>query len=123
MGSKAVHAPNAGSTRLLVWGEGNKKRKEQGSLEKVVQKKTKMAEMVAQSSSSKDVTPVGLNLSQQLILELVAGNSLHLAHDPYDPQGGIVPGQSGLVGEGEEGVIFRGGGRRRRKSSRGDDAG
>ena len=62
-------------------GEGNKKRKEQGSLEKVVQKKTKMAEMVAQSSSSKDVTPVGLNLSQQLILELqVIHCTLHMIH-------------------------------------------
>ena len=65
----------------MVGGEGNKKRKEQGSLEKVVQKKTKMVEMVAWSSSSKDVTPVGLNLSQQLILELqVIHCTLHMIH-------------------------------------------
>ena len=54
----------------VVGGKGNKKRKEQGSPEKVVWKKTKTAEVVAWSSSSKDVTLVGLNLSQQLILEL-----------------------------------------------------
>ena len=51
-------------------GEGNKKRKEQGSPEKVVQKKTKTAEMAAWSSSSKDVTLAGLDINQQLILEL-----------------------------------------------------
>ena len=54
----------------MVGGEANKKRKEQGSPEKVVQKKTKTAELVAQSSSSKDVTLARLNINQQLILEL-----------------------------------------------------
>ena len=51
-------------------GEANKKRKEQGSPEKVVQKKTKTAELVARSSSSKDVTLARLDINQQLILEL-----------------------------------------------------
>ena len=54
----------------MVGGEANKKRKEQGSPEKVVQKKTKTAELVARSSSSKDVTLARLNINQQLILEL-----------------------------------------------------
>ena len=47
----------------VVGGEGNKKRKEWGSPEKVVQKKMKAVEMVAQSLSSKDVTPVGLDIN------------------------------------------------------------
>ena len=65
----------------VVGGEGNKKRKEWGSLEKVVQKKMKAVEMVAQSLSSKDVTPVGLNINQQLILELqVIHHTLHVIH-------------------------------------------
>ena len=54
----------------MVGGEANKKRKEQGSPEKVVQKKTKTAELVARSSSSKDVTLARLDINQQLILEL-----------------------------------------------------
>ena len=83
MGSKACSCSQCREHKVtcVVGGEGNKKRKEQGSLEKVVQKKTKTAEMVAQSSSSKDVTPVGLNLSQQLILELqVIHCTLHMIH-------------------------------------------
>ena len=65
----------------MVGGEANKKRKEQGSLEKVVQKKTKTAELVAQSSSSKDVTLARLDINQQLILELqVIHCTLHAIH-------------------------------------------
>ena len=78
----ACHWPSTGSKAHLcsqcrehkvtcvVGGEGNKKRKEQGSLEKVVWKKMKMVESVARSSSSKDVTLAGLDINQQLILEL-----------------------------------------------------
>ena len=78
----ACHWPSAGSkahpcsqcrehkVTCVVGGKGNKKRKEQGSPEKVVWKKTKTVELVAQSSSSKDVTPAGLDINQQLILEL-----------------------------------------------------
>ena len=78
----ACHWPSAGSKACscsqcrehkvpcVVGGEANKKRKEQGSPEKVVWKKTKTAESVAWSSSSKDVTPAGLDINQQLILEL-----------------------------------------------------
>ena len=54
----------------MVGGEASKKRKEQGSPEKVVQKKTKTAELVARSSSSKDVTLARLDINQQLILKL-----------------------------------------------------
>ena len=51
------------------------------SLEKVVWKKTKMVESVAQSSSSKDVTLAGLDINQQLILELrVIHCTLHAIH-------------------------------------------
>ena len=65
----------------VVGGEGNKKRKEWGSPEKVVQKKMKTVEMVARSLSSKDVTPVGLDINQQLILELqVIHHTLHVIH-------------------------------------------
>ena len=65
----------------VVGGEGNKKRKEWGSPEKVVQKKMKAVEMVARSLSSKDVTPVGLDINQQLILELqVIHHTLHVIH-------------------------------------------
>ena len=83
MGSKAYSCSQCREHKVtcVVGGEGNKKRKEQGSLEKVVQKKTKMVKMVAWSPSSKDVTPVGLNLSQQLILELqVIHCTLHMIH-------------------------------------------
>ena len=78
----ACHWPSRGSkarscsqcrehkVTCVVGGEGNKKRKEWGSLEKVVWKKTKMVEMVAQSLSSKDVTLAVLDINQQLILEL-----------------------------------------------------
>ena len=81
----ACHWPSTGSKAHLcsqcrehkvtcvVGGEVNKKRKEWGSPKSVVQKKTKtveMVEMAAWSSSSKDVTLVGLNINQQLILEL-----------------------------------------------------
>ena len=52
----------------MVGGKVNKKRKEQGSPEKVVQKKT--MEVAAWCSPSKDATPMGLDISQQLILEL-----------------------------------------------------
>ena len=51
----------------VVGEEGNKKRKEHGSPEKVVWKKTKTVEVVAWSSSSQDATLLGLDLSQQLI--------------------------------------------------------
>ena len=41
----------------------------------------KTVEMVAWSLSSKDVTPVGLNINQQLILELqVIHHTLHVIH-------------------------------------------
>ena len=78
----ACHWPSAGSKAhscsqcrehkvlCVVGGEANKKRKERGSPEKIVRKKTKTAESVARSSSSKDVTPAGLDINQQLILEL-----------------------------------------------------
>ena len=49
---------------------GWRSEQEEESLEKVVRKKTKMAELVAWSSSSKDVTPAGLDINQQLILKL-----------------------------------------------------
>ena len=78
----ACHWPSAGSKArscsqcrehkvpCVVGGEANRKRKERGSPEKLVRKKTKTAESVARSSSSKDVTPAGLDINQQLILEL-----------------------------------------------------
>ena len=78
----ACHWPSGGSkarscsqcrehkVMCVVGGKGNKKRKERGSLEKVVWKKTKTAESVAWSSSSKDVTLARLDINQQLILEL-----------------------------------------------------
>ena len=41
----------------------------------------KAVEMVARSLSSKDVTPVGLDINQQLILELqVIHHTLHVIH-------------------------------------------
>ena len=65
----------------MVGGKGNKKRKEQGSPEKVVRKKTKTAESVAWSLSSKDVTLARLDINQQLILELqVIHCTLHAIH-------------------------------------------
>ena len=51
------------------------------SPEKVVRKKTKTAELVEWSSFSKDVTLVGLDINQQLILELlVIHHTLHAIH-------------------------------------------
>ena len=89
----ACHWPLAGSKAhscsqcrehkvpCVVGGEANKKRKERGSPEKVVQKKTKTVELVARSSSSKDVTPARLDINQQLILELqVIHHTLHAIH-------------------------------------------
>ena len=72
MSSKARSCSQCREHKVIcvVGGEGNKKRKEWGSLEKVVWKKTKMAEMAAQSLSSKDVTLAVLDINQQLILEL-----------------------------------------------------
>ena len=72
MGSKACLCSQCREHKVpcVVGGKANKKRKERGSLEKVVQKKTKTAELVAWSSSSKDVTLAGLDINQQLILKL-----------------------------------------------------
>ena len=54
VGSKACSCSQCRKHKVIcvVGGEGNKKRKEQGSPEKVVWKKMKMVEMAAQSSSS-----------------------------------------------------------------------
>ena len=72
MGSKARLCSQCREHKVpcVVGGKANEKRKERGSLEKVVQKKTKTAESVAWSSSSKDVTLAGLDINQQLILKL-----------------------------------------------------
>ena len=72
VGSKARSCSQCREHKVpcVVGGEANKKRKERGSPEKIVRKKTKTAESVARSSSSKDVTPAGLDINQQLILEL-----------------------------------------------------
>ena len=83
MGSKARLCSQCREHKVMcvVGGEGNKKRMEWGSLEKVVQKKMKTAEMVAQSLSSKDITLAVLDINQQLILELqVIHHTLHVIH-------------------------------------------
>ena len=72
-GSRARSCKACRETKASCVVEGGvetKKRKERGSPEKVIRKKTKTAEVVARSSSSQDATPLGLNMSQQLILEL-----------------------------------------------------
>ena len=84
VGSKACSCSQCREHKVpcVVGGEANKKRKERGSPEKVVWKKTKMVELVAWSSSSKDVTLAGLDINQQLILKLQV---IHCTlHNPYD---------------------------------------
>ena len=83
MGSKARLCSQCREQKVpcVVGGKANERRKERGSLEKVVQKKTKTAESVAWSSSSKDVTLAGLDINQQLILKLqVIHCTLHVIH-------------------------------------------
>ena len=83
MGSKARSCSQCREHKVMcvVGGKGNKKRKEWGSPEKVVRKKTKTAELVAWSSFSKDVTLAGLDINQQLILELLVIHcTLHAIH-------------------------------------------
>ena len=112
----ACHWPSAGSKAhscsqcrehkvpCVVGGEVNKRRKERGSPEKVVWKKTKTAESVAQSSSSKDVTPAGLDINQQLILELqVIHHTLHAIHTTLkEVSSQVNPNWSGKKDSSEE---------------------
>ena len=72
VGSKACLCSQCREHKIpcVVEGEGNKKRREGGSPKKVAQKKSKMAEAAVKSALLKDATPTGLDMSQQLILEL-----------------------------------------------------
>ena len=65
----------------VVGGKGNEKRKEQGRLENVAWKKSKTVDVAEKSALLKDATPVGLDMSQQLILELhIINRTLHAIH-------------------------------------------